>query len=142
MRTSTSSTDGCSRASRRSSEPRSDERLAGLERGDGRAPLGARDDCELSERLARPADRERHDVAVRRRDPDVEPALRDEVDRVGRVVVMEDDLAAPVRAPAREGEDGAHVLARDPSKSRHSMLCHKRYTRCVATANDVRDAAS
>ena len=90
-----------------------DERLRRLERGDGRAPLGLGHNGELAEGLPRPADREGDLVAVLRRNAHVEPALRDEVDRVRRVVAVEDDLAAPVRAAPGEGEDGSDVLLRD-----------------------------
>ncbi len=119
-----------------------DERLAGLERAHRRAPLGAGDDRNLAERLPRAADRERHDVPVGRRDPDVEAPLDDEVHRVGRVAVVEDDLAAPIGAASREREHGAHVLAGYALEEPPFHVCDKRYTPGVAAERDGRLADS
>lgn len=91
-----------------------DERLPGLEGGDRGRSVPVGQDGELPEDVARAPDRERHLVAERRRDADIEAPLRDEVHRVGRVVPVEDDLAAPIRAPAREREHRADVLLRKP----------------------------
>jgi len=42
---------------------------------------------------------------------DCEPALDDQVQRVGRIELVEDDLAALERPPAGDAEDAPHVLA-------------------------------
>ena len=118
-----------------------DERLAGLERSDGRAPLGAGHDGELAEGLPRPADRESDDVAERRRDADVEAPLDDEMHRVRGIVAVEDDLAPPVRAAPRQRENGADVGAgdsreelplHDVSQALHT-LCRRRGRRAART---------
>jgi len=73
---------------------------------------------------------------VGRRDPDVEAPLDDEVHRIRRVVMVEDNLAAPVGAASREREHGAHVLARDSLEEPPFHLCDKRYTPGVAGERD------
>ena len=93
--------------------PAHDERLAGLERGYRRRPLLARQQRELSERVARPADGERDDVPERRADAHVEATLRDQVNGVGRVAAMEHDLAAAKGAATGEREHRTDVRGGD-----------------------------
>jgi len=79
---------------------------------------------------------------VRRRDADVEAAFRHEVDGVGRVVVVEDDLASPVGAPAGERQHRTDVRAGDSLEEPPLHLCSKRYTPCVAAVHDAERPAS
>ncbi len=77
-------------------------------------------------------DAEGDDVSELRRDADVEPALDDEVERVGGVVTMEDDLAAAIRGAPREGEHGSDVVARDAGEELpfHQRLSQALHTLC------------
>ena len=116
-----------------------DEGLTGLAGRDGRAALGARDHRYLAEDLL--LGRRSSHVAVRSRDADVEAPFGHQVHRIRRVVVVEDDLPASVRAPARERENGANVVRRIPANSCH-CICHKVYTCCVARDDDAPPPAS
>ena len=88
------------------------ERLGLLEREHGRRAACAADERHLAEALAGPADRDRRGVAERRHDLDREAALADQVQRVTRVVAVEDDLVAREAAPARDLQQLAHLLGR------------------------------
>ena len=63
--------------------------------------------------VARPADADHRGVAERRHDPDREPALDDQVQRVARIVAMEDDLVTGELAAARHREQPADLFVRD-----------------------------
>ena len=94
-------------------DPVDAQRLGGVERGHGRRPVLVGDERELAERLARPADREQRLLSDRRPPRDREPALHHEVERVTRIVLVEDDLATLERPPSRDSEDGLQVVRGD-----------------------------
>ena len=117
-------------------------RLAGLERLHGRGAARVRSEQrELAEALARPEDVDEHAVAERRQDARAEAAANDEVQRVGRVVAVEDDLAPRERPPARDREQLPHVLGaadrRAAATPRVRSLCNDGDIRNVACANDT-----
>ena len=79
--------------------------LAGLERldGGGAARVG-KQQRELAEALSRPEDVDEHAVAERRQDPRAEATAHDEMQGVGGIVAVEDDLALRERPPPRDRE--------------------------------------
>ena len=90
-----------------------------LERGDrGGAPGVRKEEGELAEGLARPEHVEEHAVAVRSLEPGCKTAARDEVQRVGGIVPVEDHLAPRERPPARDREELAYVLVRKTLEQR------------------------
>jgi hypothetical protein len=61
------------------------------------------------------------------------------VERVGRVALVEDDLAAPERAPAGDGEDAVHLVGRHVSEelethARRLLQCRELDIRSVGAA--------
>ena len=88
-------------------------RLSGLERLDrGRATRVGEQKRQLAEALAGTEDVDEHAVAERRQDARAEAAADDEVERVGGIVTVEDDLAARERPAAGDREQPANVLRR------------------------------
>jgi hypothetical protein len=80
-------------------------RLGLLERRDRRGPpVPLCEEGQLAEMVARSADTDHRGVAERRHDPDREPALDDQVQRVARIVAMKDDLVADELPAARHRE--------------------------------------
>ena len=93
--------------------------LALLERGDRRgAPRVRKEEGELAEGLAWPEHVEEHAVTVLSLKPGCKTAARDEVQRVGRIVPVEDHLAPRERPPAGDREELAYVLVRKPLEQR------------------------
>lgn len=89
------------------------ERLRGLERRHRRrASRPWREQRELPERLSRSVDGEHRRLSQRSQDPHGEAALHDQLQRVGGIAVVEDDLLALERPPTRDREELAHVLRR------------------------------
>ena len=92
-------------------------RLSGLERLDrGRAPRVGEQKRQLAEALARTEDVDEHAVAERRQHACAEATTDDEVERVGGIVTVEDDLAARERPAAGDGEQATNVLGRQIGK--------------------------
>jgi hypothetical protein len=82
-----------------------------LERGDrGRAPGTRLQHGQLAEGAAGPHHVEEHLVAERRHHASAEAAANDEMERVGRVLSVEDDFAASKRPSARDREQLADVV--------------------------------
>ncbi len=98
-------------------------RLAGLERLDGRrATRVGEQERQLAEALPRPEDVDEHAVAERRQHPRAEAPADDEVERVRRVVAMEDDLTARERPAAGDRRAAAErPRAARSASSGHSM---------------------
>ena len=85
--------------------------LAGLERRHRcRATFARQEQRELPERLSRPEHVEQDAVSDLGRDARREATPDDQVQRLGRVVTMEDDLALVERPPARDREQLPHVV--------------------------------
>ena len=116
-------------------------RLAGLERLDGRrAARVGEEQRELAEALSRPEDVDEHAVAERRQHARAEAAAHDEVQRVGGIVAMEDDLAPRERPPSRDREQLPHVLGGQIGEQRPlhaASLCNGGDIRNVTSANDA-----
>ena len=88
-------------------------RLPGLERlGGRRAPPVGGEQGELAEALSRAEDVDEHAVAERRQHPNAEAAAHDQVQRVGGVVSMEDDLSLAEGPTARDCEHLTDVFGR------------------------------
>ena len=88
-------------------------RLAFLERLRGRRASRIREqERELAEGLSRPEDVDEHAVAERREHTRAEAPANDEVQRVGRVVTVEDDLTTREPPPACDREQPLHVFGR------------------------------
>ena len=117
-------------------------RLALLECGDRRrARRAGKEQRELAERLARTEHVEEHAVAVRALEPGGEAPARDEMQRVGGVVTVEDHLALRERPPAGDREQLAYVLFRKPLEQwplHGRSLCDGRDIRNVARAHDTK----
>ena len=95
---------------------------------------------ELAEALTGSEDVDEDAVAERRQHARAEAAADDEVERVGGIVAMEDDLAAGERPAARDGEQPANVLWRQIGEQRplHAdSLCNDGDIRNVTAANDA-----
>ncbi|CAN5295965.1 hypothetical protein BH09ACT13_BH09ACT13_07280 [soil metagenome] len=112
-------------------------RRAVLGRRDRRgAPRVGEEQCELTERLAGAENLEQHAVPELRRKPSREPAARDQVERLGGVVPVEDDLALLERPAAGDREQLAHVLGRKIGEQRRvhgPSLRHERDIRNVVS---------
>ncbi len=123
--------------------PEDRTRLAVLERRDRRgAPRVGEEQRELTERLSRAEHLEQHAVPDLRREPRREPTARDQVERLGRVVPMEDDLALLERPPAGDREQLAHVLGGKIGEQRPvhgSSLGHERDIRNVVSDTSAHD---
>jgi hypothetical protein len=79
------------------------KRLRLLERFDsGRALRPLRHERHHAEAVLRTADADRDSLPERRHDPDREPTLAGQVQRVGRILAVEDDLVARQAAPASD----------------------------------------
>ena len=108
------------------------ERLDG---DDGRAAAGARtQQRELAERVTGPEHRERHALAVGRGRADGGAAAFDQVDGLGRVALVEDDLVALERPPPRDLERAPQLVPRDPFEQ---APLHRRKSAYVANATPV-----
>ena len=102
-------------------------RLAVLERGDRRrAPRAGKEEGELAEGLAWPEHVEEHAVTVLSLEPGCKTAARDEVQRVGRIVPVEDHLAPRERPPAGDREELAYVFFRKPLEQRPLHVAESR----------------
>ncbi len=94
-------------------------RLAVLERGHGRRPTRAREqERELPERLPRTEHVEEDAVSDGRLHPRGEAATNDEVQRLGRIVAMEDDLSSPESASAGDRHELPNVSRREIGEQR------------------------
>ncbi len=93
---------------------RDGERFRALQRFDRRRARRARaHDRHLAEAVPRSPDRDRRLVAERCRDANRKPAFRDQVQRIRRITLVEDDLAARERAATGNRDQPANLLARD-----------------------------
>ena len=112
-------------------------RLAVLERRYRRgATLAGKEKRELPERLARPEHVEQDAVSDLRRDARREAAPDDQVERLGGVIAVEDDLAFLERPPAGDREQLPDVLGREICEQRplHGFsLGHERVIRNIAS---------
>ena len=94
-------------------------RLAGLECLDRRrAPRVRKQQRKLAEALPGTEDLDENAVAERCQNARAEAATNDEVQRIGGIVAMEDDLTAAERPPSRDREQLAHVLERQIGEKR------------------------
>jgi hypothetical protein len=120
--------------------------LAGLERLHRGCPdrLASGDERKLPECLPGPAEGENRLVAERCAHARREAALRYEMEGVGRVALVEDDLAARKRPAARDLQQPAHVLRRHAPEQLplHVAKCRAFDTQCVAAANDTETAGA
>ncbi len=99
-------------------------RLAGLERLDRRGASGVgQQERELAEALTRAEDVDEDAVSERREHARAEPAADDEVQRVGRIVAVEHDLAARERTAPRDREQLRDVLRRADRRAAASPRC-------------------
>ena len=93
--------------------------LSRFERLDrGRAPRVGEEERELAEALSRPEHVHEHAVAERRQHARAEAAAHDQVQRVGRIVAMEHDLALGERAAASNLQQDADIVLGDADEQR------------------------
>jgi hypothetical protein len=106
------------------------EGLRLLERFDGcRTPSFRADERHFSETVAGPANGDRRLLAVRRHHSNRKPALRDQVERVGWILTMNDYLTATECATTRELQQLPDLLGRH---SVHQAPLHLPMQRPVA----------
>ena len=94
---------------------------------------------ELAEALTRPEHVDENAVPERGQDAGAEASSHDEMQRVGRVVAVEDDLALAEGPAAGDREQPTHVVGRQIGEQRplHArILCNDGDIRNVAAAND------
>jgi len=106
------------------------ERLAVGESLDGGASPAAREERQLAERIPGPDHRKQDARPARRCHPHGKAAAHDQMERIGCVVVVEDDLAAAVGPALRDGLESPNVLRRDPCEQSplHAPECRTRDT--------------
>ena len=93
--------------------------LAVLERFHGRGAARVEpEQRELAEALAGPEDVDQDAVPERSEDARAEATANDEVQRVGRVLAMKDDLAPRERSPTGDREQLPDVLGREIGEQR------------------------
>ena len=101
-------------------------RLAVLERLHGRGAARVEpEQRKLAEALAGPEDVDQDAVPERSQDARAEAAANDEVQRVGRVLAVKDDLTPRERAPTSDCEQLPNVLWREIGEQRpvHAWKC-------------------
>lgn len=105
---------GCARRRRRNSESRT-QKVSASESASivARALCSISDDRHLTDGVTGAADRNRCGLAERCHDLHLEAALRDQVQRVGGVSAVEDDLALSKGAPTCDREKPADLLVGD-----------------------------
>jgi hypothetical protein len=120
--------------------------LAVLERGDGGGSLRTRqEERQLAERLAGPEDLEEDAVSLRRRHARRKAATCDEVERIRRIVAMEDDFALLECPPSRYRKQLPDVLGVEICEQRplHGLqVCVTNVTLATSCARTTRAATA
>ena len=104
----------------------------------GRATSVGEQKRQLAEALAGTEDVDEHAVAERRQHAGAEATTDDEMERVGRIVAVEDDLALGERPAAGDREEPTNVLRRQIGEER-PLHCTQSLTRSQLLEGALRD---